>query len=29
VLEVHPTVEAALAAFHEEEVGEEQVCADC
>jgi len=29
VLEVHPTVEAALAAFHEERVGEEQVCADC
>ncbi|MGP0018395.1 MAG: STAS domain-containing protein [Candidatus Sulfotelmatobacter sp.] len=29
VLEVYPTVEAALAAFHEEQVGEEQVCADC
>jgi len=29
VLEVYPTVEAALASFHEEQVGEEQVCADC
>jgi anti-anti-sigma factor len=29
VLEVYPTVEAALASFREEQVGEEQVCADC
>src|SRR5271165_5579460 len=29
VLEVYPTVEAALASIHEEQVGKEQVCADC
>jgi anti-sigma B factor antagonist len=29
VLEVHPSVEAALAAVHEEQMDREQVCADC
>jgi len=29
VLEVHPSVEAALASFHEEQMDREQVCADC
>ena len=29
VLDVYPTVEAAVESFHEEQVGEEQVCADC
>jgi len=29
VMEVYPSVEAALDSFREEQVGEEQVCADC
>ncbi len=29
VLEVHPSVQAALASFHEEQMDDEQVCADC
>jgi len=29
VLEIYPTVDAALESIREEQVGEEQVCADC
>jgi len=29
VLEVYPSVDAAVESFREERVGEEQVCADC
>jgi len=29
VIEVHPTVDAALASFHEEQTHVEQACADC
>jgi anti-anti-sigma factor len=29
VLEVYPSVDAAVESFREENVGEEQVCADC
>ncbi len=29
VLEVYPTVEAALESFHDQQVDEERVCADC
>ena len=29
VLEIYPTLDAALESIREEQVGEEQVCADC